>query len=138
MPRCSTDLSQISLILPLITTLIFPPFIFFHFRGSRSTDFFPPTTLHCPFSFTSLCHMDDLLLCPRLSVTLSSFSFPLPLFPYLSFDFFCLSVFVSFFLSVSSQVHCLISFVLFVSLSFRGQFRSPALSQSSSPAVMGL
>lgn len=71
----------------------------------------PFTTLHCLFSFTSLCHTDDLLLCPRLSASLF-------LFLYLSFDFVSLSVSLS-------QVHYLISSVLFVLLSFRGQCRAP-------------
>lgn len=80
-PRCSTDLSQ-------ITLLIFP--FPFHFHRPPSPDSFPLTTLHCLLSFTSLCHTDDLLLCPRPSVSPSSFSFPLPAFWFpLSF---CVSV----------------------------------------------
>lgn len=62
-----------------------PSFILFHFHGPRSPGSFPLTTLHCLLSFASLCHTDDLLLCPRpFVVRLSSTCLLIPsLFPCL-------------------------------------------------------
>lgn len=65
------------------------------------------------------------------SVSVSSFPFPI------HFEFF-LSFCICLFLSLSrSQVHCSISFILFVSLSLRGQCRVPHLSQCCSSLLRG-
>lgn len=121
-PRCSTDLSEISLILPHTVHLVFP------------------------LSFCFISMVLDLLTLSPLPLYIVSFHllhfvtqmtfyyvpdslFGCSLFLYLPFDFLSVSV---------SQVHCLISSVLFVLLSFRGQCRAPLLSQGCSLAIMGL